>query len=319
MKIRIVKADRADRALRQAVFPNAEWLSRKAWDELFASASVSRNGQVIKAGTELQVGDEILLQCRDFFPSSEAIYPFYLSACKSFAAFSKPAGMPSYPLRPWESGTFQAAVASYAQRNLSLPLEDFRALATAPLLEAGLLQRLDKNTSGVLCVAFTSSTKALFRKEFSEGGVRKKYLALVEGDAGSLPSSFSFSLASKGEARMQVVEGDSFTTTFTFLGQGIDLKKRVVSLVGVKTQDGARHIVRAALAHTGHALLGDVLYGATYEAAQYPGHLLHALSIAFPRLQKQFSLPLEIRAELEGPFLAYLKGFKIESNSYEAF
>jgi 23S rRNA pseudouridine1911/1915/1917 synthase len=152
----------------------------------------------------------------------------------------------------------------------------------AALPEAGLCHRLDQWTSGCLAVARTPEAHERLRAAFGESGsgVRKVYLALARK---GLPREGRFRLhfesRYKRSAKVTVSEsGDAWSAgrcMWRVLGPGPAGHDRVeVELIG----PGRRHQIRAGLAHLGHPLAGDSLYGGAALAGLH-GPALHAWRI----------------------------------------
>src|SRR5207253_76641 len=97
----------------------------------------------------------------------------------------KPAGMPSHPLKPGETGT--------AANALVARFPELASIGPAPR-EGGLVHRLDTDTSGLLLAARTAAAYASLRAQFSRRTVQKGYLALVAGEVHA-PGEVSLPLA----------------------------------------------------------------------------------------------------------------------------
>ena len=194
-----------------------------------------------------------------------------------------------HPLKPNETGTVaNALVARYPEC----------ADAGADPREAGLCQRLDLETSGVLLAARDRPSWDSMREAISEGDADKRYLALTAGP-----------LADEGEIELKLVhagdhvrpsldEGREAKSAFRVLARAGEL-----SLVEVRIFTGVLHQVRAHLAAVGAPIVGDALYGGRPE----PGlsrFWLHASSLAVThpktkqRLKVTSPLPPELQAVL---------------------
>lgn len=283
------KSDRLDRLLRkQSVSP---WISRHAWEALLEGGRVRVNGRVVKkAGEVVAEGSAVAVDLPrlGLHPGERPAVLVWRSADGSLGVFNKEAGMPSYPLLPWETSTLANGIARFVEENRLMTAEAYALLADPPVLEGGLLQRLDTHTSGLLATAFTREAKAKYREVFS-GSVLKAYLAIVEGSISPQKGAVYFS-ASSGEkvsaSRAQKADGTPVELQLEPLSRNAGH-----SLVRVRTSQGLRHVVRAGMAALGHPLVGDALYGGSTAAAAH--HQLHADSLQIPGFSLISSSPPE--------------------------
>src|SRR5262249_36487332 len=129
------------------------------------------------------------------------------------------------------------------------------------------------------------------------GQVEKEYLALVAGEPPPR-GQVDVALAHAGDPRM-VKPIDQWLnhsarparTTFEVLARGDGL-----ALIRARSSTGRMHQVRSHLAHAGHPLIGDELYGGPPAPPGAPGHFLHARAVALPH--PRTGRRLEIRAPL---------------------
>ncbi|MGZ3650620.1 MAG: pseudouridine synthase [Bdellovibrionota bacterium] len=293
-EFRAPKSDRLDRILREAGFKGSEWLSRQAWDWLLENGHVFVNERrAIKAGTTIKENDLLRVDLPrelGLAASSDVADPVWKSSDRTLAVFYKPPGMQTLPLVPWDQSTFASRVAAFTQSAGWMEKGGFGLLAEPPSLEGGLLQRLDRDTSGLLCAAFTPERKALFRQLFSSSAFEKTYLALTT--AVPPEGTHKIWLAGSGGPRVKAMLEAKADTEPCSVTVRVRERNAHGALVEITTRGGARHIVRASLGALGAPLLGDQVYGGS-EAE--PFHQLHAAGLRFlePRAFPAFPETLE--------------------------
>jgi len=217
----------------------------------------------------------------------------------------KPAGIPSHPLQPGETGTVaNALLARYPEcRSAS---EDPR--------EGGLCHRLDIDTSGVLVAARTREAWLRVRAEFGGGEVDKRYWALVTGpiaDQGEIDVPLRHHRRRKDRVE-PAMEGTSGARPARSLFR-ILARAGEYSLVEVRIITGVLHQVRAHLAAVGAPVVGDSLYGGRPDDVRgepveprtsHRRFFLHARSLELThpvtsgRLRVESSLPSELASML---------------------
>ncbi|HEX2569956.1 MAG TPA: RluA family pseudouridine synthase [Polyangia bacterium] len=232
-----------------------------------------RKGGMVRAGERVTV-EGPLPEAGQLQPVPEAglgVEVIYVD--EDLVALAKPPGMASHPLRAGERGTLaNALVARFPEC----------AEVGADPREAGLVHRLDRDTSGVLMAARHAAAWQSLRRVFREGRVGKEYLALVAGEV-QAPGEVDLPLAHHpgDRKRMRVArpgeEGQPARTQFAPLA-GAGGK----TLLVVRMSTGRMHQVRVHLAHAGHPLVGDLLYGGPEPLPGLEGHFLHAWRIELP-------------------------------------
>ncbi len=125
----------------------------------------------------------------------------------------------------------------------------------------GIVHRLDKDTSGLMVVALNPDMAQKLSQAFQDREVEKKYLALVLGrpekDQGEINQDLDRDPRSR--VRMAVTRsGRPARTKYRVVHTGSDSKW---SLVGLEILTGRTHQIRVHMAHLGHPVLGDSLYG----------------------------------------------------------
>ncbi|MDD5262935.1 MAG: RNA pseudouridine synthase [Methylacidiphilales bacterium] len=131
-----------------------------------------------------------------------------------------------------------------------------------------IINRLDRETSGLVLVARTSEAASALGKMTMRREIRKRYLALVVGEP--LPAgSILTRLDRQGKYRPSEIhlkqavleEGYPAVTRYTCVETRQDREGRGVSLVEVELETGRMHQIRVHLSHIGHPVLGDKIYG----------------------------------------------------------
>ena len=212
---------------------------------------------------------------------------------------SKPAGLVTHPARGHEAGTLVNALLG-----LGVPLSG-RGSA-----RPGIVHRLDKDTSGLLLVAKDDGAQRALVDALRSRRVERRYLALVRG---RLPAASGTIEAAVGRhpvkrRRMAVVSGGRPAVTHYRV---LDSHDRA-SLADVTLDTGRTHQIRVHLAHLGHPVLGDRVYGGASEAARRFGldrPFLHAWRLEFPhpdggRITVTDELPGDLAAALAASGLA---------------
>ncbi len=235
---------------------------------------------------------------------------------------NKEAGMVVHPGHGNYSGTLVNALTHHLQ-GLSL-LEDSD-------MRAGLVHRIDKNTSGLLLIAKNEYAHAFLAKQFFNHTTRRKYIALVWGnfdeDEGTITGNIGRSL--RDRLRMHVFEdgsdGKHAVTHYRVL-------KRFgyVTLVECQLETGRTHQIRIHMAWKGHHLFNDeryggdrVLKGTTFTKykqfvencfAILPRQALHAQSLGFvhPRTKEEVYFESELPDDFKA-LIAKWEGYAANS------
>ena len=271
--------------------------SHAAARRLLDEGAVRVDGRLGRKGVRVQAGQRLDLTAE--LPTAEALRPpadptlplSVLYVDELVVAVAKPAGRPSHPLRPQEAGTVASALVAR--------FPECAAIGDDPR-ESGLVHRLDIDTSGVLLAARTAPAWSALRRSFSDGSVVKEYLALVAGTVfGEGTIAAPIAHHPRDRRRMIVAAGGApATTTYRSITAGHGM-----TLLAVTMTSGRMHQVRVHLAHRGHPLVGDPLYGGPPPLDDAGGHFLHAWRVDAPhpaagRLRVEAPLPAERAAAL---------------------
>jgi 23S rRNA pseudouridine1911/1915/1917 synthase len=158
-----------------------------------------------------------------------------------------------------------------------------RDAQASTLPRAGIVHRLDKDTSGLMVVARSRQAMDQLVQMIAARTVNRQYIALAHNSwqgARTRQVDFAVGRDVKNRLRMAVVDlaknpGKTACTTITLLESGGNH-----SLVRCKLHTGRTHQIRVHMAAIGHPLLADVLYGGAPEGGLHR-QALHACELAF--------------------------------------
>lgn len=162
----------------------------------------------------------------------------------------------------------------------------------AHLPRAGLVHRIDKDTSGLLVVARTKNAQLDLTDQLKDKSVYREYLCISTGVPSDILRHATID-ASIGRHRihrtkMTVTDGGKPAVTHVVSAQALGTH---YSLLTVRLETGRTHQIRVHLSHVGHALLGDKVYGTLPKAGlapkvrqavlEFPRQALHAHQLGF--------------------------------------
>jgi len=183
---------------------------------------------------------------------------------------------------------------------------------------AGIVHRLDKDTSGIIVVAKTQTAFDCLQRQFKERQVEKRYLALAHGKieppSGVIKASVSRSPFNRKKFGV-FLGGREAETEYRVLKNYNTGKLETFSLVELKPKTGRTHQIRVHLKYIGHPVVGDEVYAGrkTYQADRRwcPRQFLHAasLNLSHPQTGKEVGLTSPLPVDLETA-LKILVGFK---------
>lgn len=167
-----------------------------------------------------------------------------------------------------------------------------------------LVNRLDRETSGVTIVAKSAIAARQLRKIWEARQVEKEYLAIVHGHVRQEHERIDAPLGKDESSKVAIkdcvrADGAAALTDFWVEKrfQRAEVSEAWFSLLRIRLQTGRKHQIRIHLAHIGHPIVGDKLYGgdedlylalvedrltdAQRQKLILPNHALHALRVRF--------------------------------------
>ncbi len=266
--------------------------SRTRLARLIAEGHVRVDGDAATPRLKVKSGEavEVALAARqqDSPFGAEAIALAVVHEDADVLVIDKPAGLVVHPGSGNWSGTLLNALLHHAPE-------------LARLARAGIVHRLDKDTSGLLAVARNEPAQFSLVRQLQERSVKRTYLALVRGKVGAAGSvNAPIGRHRVHRTRMAVVEGGKPATTHYRVRKPFPAH----TLLECDLETGRTHQIRVHLASIGHPVEGDPVYAGRGEKL-LARQALHAWKLAFdhPRGGKRVAfespLPADFRDLIE--------------------
>ena len=248
---------------------------------------------VLSAKRKVWVGERLRLklptQATAESPQAEAIALDIVFEDMSMLVINKPAGLVVHPGNGNWSGTLLNALLHHAP-----------ALSTIP--RAGIVHRLDKDTSGLLVVAKTLEAQTDLVRQLQARSVRRVYWALVEGVMRG-DGAVNAPIARHPTARVKmaiVARGKTAVTHYRVL----EAFARH-TLIECRLETGRTHQIRVHMQSLNHPLVGDAVYGAKRGARLLPRQALHAaqLGLIHPHTRQPMQWDAPLPADMQNLLL----------------
>lgn len=248
-------------------------LSRRRARDVIEKGQVTVGGRVVTEAGEAVAADAAI----EWDPNRPARRRARLSLPILYAdgtvlVLDKPAGLLAVPTSPGldDEDTAFARVKEYA-RHLS-PRRPY----------AGIVHRLDRDTSGALAFALSPEARGALRTMFREHRMERRYVALVRGAPRAEAGTIDRPIAEvyEGGRRRIARPGEPSRPAVTHW----TVLERLdgATLLEVTLETGRQHQIRLHLAHEGWPILGDPVYGASLRGGPpAPRQMLHARLLAF--------------------------------------
>lgn len=276
------------------LLPELAGLSRSRLAGLVAAGQVRVNGVVLTDGKRKAKGGEVIEILvpppEEIAPLPEAIPLTVAYEDAELIVIDKPAGMTVHPAPGHPNGTLVNALLHHCGESLS---------GIGGARRPGIVHRIDKETSGLLVVAKTDRAHQHLQAHFARHSIEREYLAVVLGvparttarlmgnkavsiDEGWLKIDAPIGRHPLDRLKMAVVnQGGRHAITRVQVVESFGVPARA-SLLRCRLETGRTHQIRVHLAHVGHPLLGDPVYGRGQGALPpFARQALHAAVLGF--------------------------------------
>lgn len=275
--------------------------SRNAIQKLIENGKVLVNGAIVNKKYKVSTDDEIIMLPSELKPldaEPEDIPLDIVYEDEHLLVVNKPRGMVVHPAPGNYSGTLVNALLYHCKDSLS---------GINGILRPGIVHRIDKDTSGLLIVAKTDKAHIGLAEQIKEHSFTREYNAVIVGHLKENQGTINAPIGRnpKDRKKMCVTLQNSknavthYKTIEDFEGY---------SHISLKLETGRTHQIRVHMAHLGHAVAGDLVYGNDKKSAYLNGQCLHAIKIGFihPITQEY----LEFTSDLPDYFTEFLNKLK---------
>ncbi|MDP3560883.1 MAG: 23S rRNA pseudouridine(1911/1915/1917) synthase RluD [Legionellaceae bacterium] len=291
------QGQRIDRVLAQ-LFPDYSRSKLCSW---LKAGAITVNNQHYKPDEKVWGGEHVILQL------APSISPLHLEAenipldiifeDEELLVLNKPAGLIVHPGAGNPRHTLVNALLHHDAKLYDLP-------------RAGIIHRLDKDTTGLLVVAKTLETHTSLVRQMQAREIQRQYITLVHGHViGGGTLNTAYGRDPRNRLKMAVcAQGREAITQYS-----VKKHYQFVTLLNVQLMTGRTHQIRVHMAHLNHAVVGDPLYqGRTGLRAginptirqalqQFKRQALHASNLSFlhPKLETTVSCAAPLPDDLQ--------------------
>ena len=287
-------ADRIDALLAQ----NVPELTRSAAQRLLDAGAVSVDGRPVKKNYKCSAGDRIELRLpetreAELVPQDIPLDIVYEDG--DVVVVNKPRGMVVHPAPGHPDATLVNALMHHCGASLS---------GIGGEKRPGIVHRIDKDTSGLLIAAKNDFSHLSLSAQLADRSLSRVYEAVVRGnfreDRGTVDAPVGRHPTDR--KKMAVTDKNSRPAVTHW---EVIARYRGYTHIRCRLETGRTHQIRVHMAHIGHPLLGDHVYGSPSPDKGLEGQCLHARELKF--IHPRTGEPVHIQTELPPYFLDVLK------------
>ena len=286
--------------------------SRSRIQKWIEQGNVKVNGRIVKPKQTVAGFEEIeVIPCLSDEETSFTAEPIEFPIIyedKDMLVINKPAGLVVHPGAGNWHGTLLNGLLYYLPDNALIP-------------RAGIVHRLDKDTTGLMVVAKTIPMQTDLVRQLQARTVHREYFALVWGEP-EMEGNVNAPIGRHPKNRIKMAvsmigNGRHAVTHFTRLATG-SLNGHVVSLIRCQLETGRTHQIRVHMQTIGFPLVGDPLYGKAHMPSIFSRQALHAfrLGLWHLKLDKPISWIASIPKDME--VLLEMAGISLDEGWYES-
>ena len=240
--------ERVDQALAK-LFPDYSRSRLQTW---LKEGQVLVNGEIKRAKDKVLGGEQVRLEVvlvSENIWEPENIPLNIVYEDEQLLVINKPAGMVVHPAAGNFNGTMLNALLHYAPELEAIP-------------RAGIVHRLDKDTSGVLVVARTLTAQKLLVEQLQERTFLREYDAIIRGSV-TAGNTINQPIGRHPINRKRMAVNEKGKPAITHYR--VSERYRLHTKLSVKLETGRTHQIRVHMAYINHPLLGDPVYGGRFK------------------------------------------------------
>ena len=260
-------------------------LTRSAAQKLLEEGAVTLNGRPVKKNYKTAPGDELVVVLPDPAPVDILPQDIPLDVVyedEDVIAVNKPVGLVVHPAAGHPDGTLVNALLYHCGNSLS---------GINGALRPGIVHRIDRDTSGLIIAAKNDAAHLALAAQLQDHSLYREYEAVCVGnlkqDQGTVNAPIARHPTDRKKMAVNFLQGREAVTHWTVLERFSGYTH-----IQCRLETGRTHQIRVHMAHTGHPLLGDVVYGSKKPWPGLAGQCLHArrLSFVHPRTGERLTL-----------------------------
>ena len=270
----ILLADLAGERLDAFLSRSVEGLTRSAAQKLIEGGNVLRNGRPGKKNDKLNISDEIDLTIPE--PKAVEIQPTEMQLDivyedEDLLVINKPKGLVVHPAAGHQDDTLVNGLLYALGDDLS---------GINGELRPGIVHRIDKDTSGLLAVAKNDLAHTVLASQLKDHTMARTYECIVCGsfreDSGTVDAPIGRHPSDRKKMTVTPRNSKNAVTHWEVIK-----RYRGYTHVRCRLETGRTHQIRVHMAHIGHPILGDTVYGHNKKELGQDTQCLHAGALSF--------------------------------------
>ncbi|MBQ2157680.1 MAG: RluA family pseudouridine synthase [Oscillospiraceae bacterium] len=276
-------------------------LSRSFIAGLIDSGSVTLRGKKLKKSYKTAAGDDFALDLPEphkLEVGAEDIPLDIVYEDNDVIVVNKPKGMVVHPAPGHSGGTLVNALLNHCGDSLS---------GINGVIRPGIVHRIDKDTSGLVIAAKNDAAHKFLADQLKDHSLSRVYEAVLVGnlreDSGTVDAPIGRHPTDRKKQAVTVKNSREAITHWEVIARYPGFTHARMRL-----ETGRTHQIRVHMAHIGHPVLGDTVYGSKKPVPGLEGQCLHAKKLRF--IHPATKEPVELECDLPEYFIKVLKSLK---------